>query len=410
MNNEDNFEYTFDRARRVSLTREEREEMKRDIRLFMAEHPVKPAFLPRLFVPLFNSNSFISYTRPVLAGVLIVFLVSGSASYAAADALPGDFLYAIKTRVNEPIQGALAVSEEAKADWSTTLAARRLEEAGALALEGRLSAEARTEIETRFEEHAEQFEASVSSLEQEESGIEAAADAQSHLEVSLKAHVDVLAELSRVASEVESELDPIIKKVRSRVAAVESARVATERVIAAKVGKEIEAAAVAKKRVAEREVERDVKRESKQKTIRARAPESKSEAVMTLTASAPVEQDRADEEEGGAAEALRDGSEKLEKGKHGEAFAAFQKALRTVEKKKLDFDVRKRLKIETGTWTGPAGLTSKTEEASNKDDKENGDKNDNEDERKEWSEADSHLNATSSEPTATSTDDVDIEQ
>jgi len=49
-------------------------------------------------------------------------------------------LYPVKVYVNENVQGALAVSDEAKLSYHTDIAEVRLEEAEALASQGKLDA------------------------------------------------------------------------------------------------------------------------------------------------------------------------------------------------------------------------------------------------------------------------------
>lgn len=347
----------------MKLTDQERAEMRSEIRFFMAEYPVRRTFLERLFSKTQSSVPGVTYMQPALAGFLIVLLVGGSTTYAAAEALPGDLLYPIKVSVNEPIVGALAISSEAKAKWNATLAARRLGEAGTLALEGRLTPEARAIIEDNFEKQTEAFEDNTEALTREEDRVEVAADVQSYMEVSLKAYADVLSELTEI-SEAEPELRPILEKVESRVLAVESARASTEEVIAAKVGKDIEAAAEVKKRLAEREVGRKVTRGERARgatqSARVKAPEPAAiPAPEIATMSAAVEDTAStsfnveaeielrEEEQDEASEAFQDGSQKFKEGKPGEAFTAFQKALRAVEKEKLDEDIRKQFNIGT---------------------------------------------------------------
>lgn len=385
-----NHEYT-------RLTEEERAEMRARLKLFMAEHPVRRTFVERLFVKAPSAMPGVTFMRPAVALLLIVLLIGGGTTYTAADALPGDVLYPIKVSVNEPIAGAFALSPEAKAQWEATLAARRLEEAGALALQGRLTEDARLALEERFEKHTAQFEKNTSRLAVAEEKLDVAADTQSFMEVSLKAHADVLTEVTELAPEAKAELLPIVEKARSRAGAVESARVATEEVIATKIGNTIAAAAEAKRRIAERELEREAKREEDTVVIAAMVPEipqetpvvqpvpatpfaseetmpamafsmnaSVAEDAARMTTSLETEDQKKENEEGRRSksseivqkeedreekdnvyEALREGSEKLEAGKPGEAFTSFQKAIRTVEKKKLDDTLRKKLKLNT---------------------------------------------------------------
>jgi len=373
---EEKFGDMLETMRGTSLTNEERNEMRSSIRLFMSEYPVKATFRERFFVREYSMPR-VSFMRPALAGFLIVFLVGGGASYAAADALPGDILYTVKTNVNEPLQGILANSDEEKADWNALLASRRLEEAGALALQGRLTTEARAEIETRFEELTQKFEAATAALAQKKDGEEATADAQSYMEISLKTHADVLEELAVATPGSEVELNPILEKVRSRAQTVENARIATEEVIAAKFGANIERAAETKRRIAEREVESEGDREVATAVRTAKlAPQPATEAMMTMTMSAELSLEDAastteEDTESEAAQALREGSEKLQEGKHGEAFTSFQKALRSVEQKKLESDIRKRLKFKENDESDMSKKDSSQNKSSNENDSHN---------------------------------------
>jgi hypothetical protein len=54
--------------------------------------------------------------------------IGGTISYAAHDALPGDPLYAVKIRFNEPVRDALALSDDADANNAVNRAEQRLDE------------------------------------------------------------------------------------------------------------------------------------------------------------------------------------------------------------------------------------------------------------------------------------------
>ena len=334
--------------------------MRRNIRLFMLEHPVRLTLMERFFARMWHPGLTISPInfRPALAGLLIVLLLGGGTSYAAADALPGDLLYPIKTGVNENVQEALAFSEEAKADLNGKLAVRRLEEAEVLASEGRLSPEVRADIEVRFEEHAEKFETTIASLAEKNDTVEAVADAQSNMETSLKVHAAVLADLTSAGSEVEKGISPIVQVVEKRARRVESARIATEQTILKKVGRGIETAAAAKKRSAEQELSsRTTSREQSDiREVATMAMKAASEAGMSTTSDEALDEFDA-------------GSEKFDEGKYGEAFTKFQSALRVMKRAELDTEVRKGLKIETNF--APPTATSSEEDAEEDRGKEN---------------------------------------
>lgn len=77
--------------------------------------------------------------RLAMAAAAAVFLIaSGGMAYAAENSLPGDFLYPVKTGVNERVARAFSATPAAKARLAAAIAERRLAEADALARAGRL--------------------------------------------------------------------------------------------------------------------------------------------------------------------------------------------------------------------------------------------------------------------------------
>jgi len=90
--------------------------------------------------------------------VLVVVVLGTGTTYAAGGALPGSPLYAVKVGVNEPVRGALAFSNEAKVKFHTEVAEARLEEAEALASEGRLDSETSATLTANLTEHVEQVQ------------------------------------------------------------------------------------------------------------------------------------------------------------------------------------------------------------------------------------------------------------
>ena len=392
------FEHTFEKMRSDSLSHEERAEMRARLRLFMAEHPVEPTAFERFARNFTYGRARASYARPALAGFLIIFLVGGGTSYAAADALPGDILYAIKTRVNEPITSALALSPEAKASVSATLAVRRLEEAEVLASEGRLSSAVSVEIESKFEEHLEEFEKKTTALSENDEDIETVADAQSDLEASLKVHASVLADLSVALPEAEAELSPIQRKVAERVQKVEGARTAVEKVIAKKIDRDTEKAASEKKRIVEREV--SDRRGSAVITAKA-APEVETMAMMVVSV---AEDAAATSTADLAVEAFDEGSAAFEVGQYGEAFTKFQGVIRALKQEKLEQDVRKRLNFnvehndeadERNEWNSGGNENKGSDENGKKDTVDEDTQTEDDDERKSSDDGDSSSEASS---------------
>ena len=137
----------------ISLTPTERERMRTVLHAYMEMKPIRAQ---QARVSSTSWNWFLTF-RPVAAIlVLALFASSAGVSYAAEDALPGDVLYAVKTRINEPVRGALAVSASAKATWATDVAGERVKEAATLAAAGRLSTTTQQELQADFEAHAQE--------------------------------------------------------------------------------------------------------------------------------------------------------------------------------------------------------------------------------------------------------------
>ncbi|MBI4094044.1 hypothetical protein HY417_03705 [Candidatus Kaiserbacteria bacterium] len=181
-------------AREVRLSAKEREVMRRALEKSLAlpslvKSPIRVTPSPFLFI----SSKLVA----PLAFVLIITIVGGGTVYAAEGAVPGDTLYPIKVNVNEKVEVALAVSNEAKAAVHAKFAERRMREAEVLAEQGRLTSATKTEIEIRLDQHAAAVE-----IAAEEVGREnpvAAEELSRRLSSILEAHGALI---ERIAEEV----------------------------------------------------------------------------------------------------------------------------------------------------------------------------------------------------------------
>jgi len=147
---------------------------------------------------------------------LLVLVLGGATTFAAQGSLPGDPLYALKTQVNEPIQGALAFSVESKIQFHGSVAQTRIEEAEVLASQDRLDAFTSAQIESNLDAHLAQRQILVGGLEQENPGASIAASAQYDSQIT--AHGDVLAQLGAGSSSstTRENSNAIAMKVRAQ--------------------------------------------------------------------------------------------------------------------------------------------------------------------------------------------------
>ena len=321
---EKHIEHTFRGVRRIFLSSSEREEMKRHLRLFMAEHP------RRLRRSFFTFRHLL--LQPILASLAVLLFLAGGTSYAAQYSLPGDTLYAVKVGITEPLTGSLKTSAAERAQWNATLAVRRLEEVEALVAQKRLTPTVQAEVEQRFEAHAAEFDSDIATLEQEHEAVVTSADVQSNLEVTLEAHSAVLAGMNASSSVTGAGISPILSKVRARTEHVVDRRKETEAKVARQVGEAIKVAATQKREIAEARISK--RRSKREKNISAAAP-----LMQALSATSTTTEDK-------AIDAFENGQIKLEEGRYGEAFTNFQAAIRDEDVKRMRRALKEHLADE----------------------------------------------------------------
>src|SRR3989338_2882228 len=197
----------------ISLTNAERVQMRRTLHSYMEMKPLRTS----ASAPVMTFG-WLFTMRPVAAVlVLAVFVSSAGVSYASENALPGDVLYPIKIRVNEPVKGALAVSASAKTAWAMDVAGERVKEAATLAAEGSLNTKTQDELQVDFERHARQ--ATVAMEENASSSPEVSGEAAVRFEAQLTEYENVLAQIGAAKDVDVVVLTSSVKSERERVAA-----------------------------------------------------------------------------------------------------------------------------------------------------------------------------------------------
>lgn len=172
-------------AYKIRMTPEEKAAMR--ARLFGA--PSAHTFVPKRSPYFFFSYQF----KMVMAGLVLVVFVGAGTAQAAEGSLPGDLLYPVKVAVTEPVRSALVSNKAERAALEARFAARRAEEAEALAAQGRLDATTSAALADNLDMHAEESEELAASAAGEEPG--AAASVQTTLASTLSAHGAILKEL-----------------------------------------------------------------------------------------------------------------------------------------------------------------------------------------------------------------------
>ena len=144
----------------------------------------------------FFSHILNLHPKSMTAAILVIMLlIGGGTSYAAEGAVPGDFLYTVKTDVNESVKGAFAFGDAAEADFQVRLVEERLEEAEILAARGLLTTEASADLSLRLKAHYEAAEAR--SQKAEAAGdYESSATVRASIEGNLRTHGAILTDLN----------------------------------------------------------------------------------------------------------------------------------------------------------------------------------------------------------------------
>lgn len=212
----------------TSLSTLEQEKLENVLTEYMAMKPIRGVHLSKDERPLEVKGNFFSFLfsghskrKYIPIAIVLGLLLSGTASYAAEGALPGDLLYPIKVSVNEKVVSALAVSAESKATLEAKFAERRLSEATNLAAENKLTADNSAKLSSDFAKHADEAVAETEKLEKKNPAV--AIGLASNFESNLVAHEALLAGVN-----VKGKTDTLRAVVRAKALLVSKFRINAE--------------------------------------------------------------------------------------------------------------------------------------------------------------------------------------
>lgn len=137
------------------------------------------------------------FHRRIVAPALIAILIltgTGFTAYAAESALPGEFLYGVKVNVNEELYNTFLFSNAARLEWLSERAARRLEEANALAVAGTLDTKKTAQVLKTLAMHVNEATALAAQVAKTDPAT--ALEASSELEATLESEGNVMARLA----------------------------------------------------------------------------------------------------------------------------------------------------------------------------------------------------------------------
>ncbi len=162
-----------------------------------------------IYSPYFSKFSFPVLVR--VAGVLLLILTVTTAglSYASASALPGEFLYAVKTNFKEQLEEKLAGTPEKRIALRQQRLEVRFSEVETLIKEKKITPENRSIAETKIQETKEAIVSDLEVINKENPA--ATIEAKADLETNIQEHqekLDVLIEESNTEAETPAPTDP----------------------------------------------------------------------------------------------------------------------------------------------------------------------------------------------------------
>ena len=192
---EENFRHL---SKKTRMTAAEKDAMRAYLLEYRSMKPMPPEFHRAARPPGGIFPALFARPAALIGAVAFLFATGGGVAFAAEGSLPGDVLYPVKVGVVEKVEGALAVTAEAKANFEITLANRRLTEAETLATKGRLSPDEADELAARFTADTENAANDIASVRARNPG--GAAVAETKLSAVLSTHADILGQVSASSS------------------------------------------------------------------------------------------------------------------------------------------------------------------------------------------------------------------
>lgn len=124
------------RARDFKMSATLSDESKRTMLTRIYDATPEPTAIPSAW-----SFSFVTVHRYTVSALMLLILITSSATYVAASSLPGDPLYALKINVIEPITLAAHWDEVSRNDYKVSLLQKRILELEELKRAGRIEVE-----------------------------------------------------------------------------------------------------------------------------------------------------------------------------------------------------------------------------------------------------------------------------
>jgi hypothetical protein len=146
--NQEKFNKAIDELKALKLTKAEKSAMLSNI---------LSAPIPSPYARHVKVFAYVRKFSSALPIFLIAVIASGSLAYASERSLPGEKLYAVKTKIIEPLVNTLNFTPEQKLEWESTKVERRIVEAEDLIKKNKLDEDKTKVLEKAIEKSTTDF-------------------------------------------------------------------------------------------------------------------------------------------------------------------------------------------------------------------------------------------------------------
>jgi len=200
----------FSKSHEVSLSPEERAHARAAVMNFVVKNPLtfqpvqgqQPRWV--FFASMLAARPVAKYATLAVVSLMTVVFFGAGVSVAANNALPGEFLYSVKTEFTERLVRLAIIDDSAKANYDISLLQKRLQEAEQISSKNRLDALTSNRVQALVSIHIADAKSGIRKIKQQQ-GVGAGLVQDTELQASLNAHAEVLGALSQKTTPGEAE-------------------------------------------------------------------------------------------------------------------------------------------------------------------------------------------------------------
>lgn len=207
----------------LALTASEKSAHRERVLSFMSEHP---ASTPSPYAPF-----VLGFFRYAVAIVLVLAVTGTGVSFAAEGATPGDTLYFVKLKVNEPTRLAFTRDPEERANLEVSLVEKRLEEFAEASAKTDIDEGTTDLVVDSLSDRLEGAHSDILTLQAEGVAATAALDTAVDLYSLLAAHTEVLERIGEENPDSSEDIEEVRNTIASRITVTESMRTALRRAV-----------------------------------------------------------------------------------------------------------------------------------------------------------------------------------